>query len=240
MNPRLLILAACACLGACSSSSAPVEEPAVTSGRVNVFISPMGEPFRSSAGQPYPLDVWFDRADTNHDGALSLQEFQADAVAFFQRLDLNHDGVIDGAELSAYEQTVAPEILPSIARLSAKDLPSSVDGEAQNRKSEEIENEAASGEENRPKAPLLAGATVFGITPEPEPVSAADTDFDGKVTMAEWMAAAQRRFDLLDKNHDGRILRSELPKTAAEKIAEKAARRERREQASAGGRSSDP
>lgn len=238
MNLRLLILAACAGLGACASS--PAEEEAVTHGRINVFISPMGEPFRGGANDPYPIDVWFNRVDTNHDGALSWEEFKADAIAFFKRLDVSHDGVIDGAELTQYEQTVAPEILPRIARLTAKDIPPLPSNDSNAQKAREAQEQAASGQENRPEAPILAGAAVFSVTSEPEPVAASDGDFDGKITLDEWIAAARRRFDLLDLNHDGLIRRSELPKTPAEKLAEKDARRERREHAGSGGQASAP
>ena len=215
--------AACGLLAACAS---PPGEEAPVRGRVNVFISPMGEPFRGGANDPYPLDRWFTRVDANHDGALEWEEFKADADVFFRQLDTNHDGVLDGAEVSAYEQDIAPEILPRVARLTAKDiapLPSS-DPET-NR--DRAERQDATGPVTRPRAGLLAGAAVFGVTSEPEPVAASDTDFDGKVTLAEWDQSARRRFDLLDKNQDGRIDRAELPKTPAEKMADKAEKRER-------------
>ena len=225
MSRKLTIAAAaCVLLGACANSE-PAEEAPVL-GKINVFISPMGEPFRAGAMDPYPMERWFARADANHDGALDWPEFRADADSFFRQLDRNHDGVIDGAEVTAYEQEVAPEILPRVARLTSKDIPPLPSNNPDvNRQREEI-NAAANGRETRPRAGLLAGAAVFGITPEPEPVAASDTDFDGKVTLAEWDQSARRRFDMLDKNHDGRIDRAELPKTPAEKLADKAKARE--------------
>ena len=39
---------------------------------------------------------------------------------------------------------------------------------------------------------------------EPEPVSGADFDLDGRVSLDEWMRAADRRFDLLDADKTGR------------------------------------
>ena len=210
--------AACALLTACVS---PPGDEAPVRGRINVFISPMGEPFRGGDKDPYPLGAWFARADTDHDGALSWDEFKADAAAFFKRLDSNGDGVLDGAEIAAYEQDVAPEILPRVSRLSAKDIAPLPSDDPERNRAREAENEAASGQETRPRAGLLAGAAVFGVTAQPEPVASADTDFDGKVTLAEWMRSARLRFDLLDLNHDGRIARAELPKTPAEKMAEK-------------------
>ena len=227
-NPRMsrkLAIAAAAC-GLMAACATPPGEEAPVRGRVNVFISPMGEPFRGGSADPYPLDRWFARADVNHDGALDWDEFKADADAFFRQLDTNHDGVLDGAEVSAYEQEVAPEILPRVARLTAKDIPPlpSVDPDTN---TERYARQDATGPVTRPRAGLLAGAAVFGVTSEPEPVAAADTDFDGKVSLAEWDQSARRRFDLLDKNQDGRIQRAELPKTPAEKMADKAEKRER-------------
>jgi hypothetical protein len=223
---RKLAIAAAACtlLTACLGAQ-PGEEPQVR-GKINVFISPMGEPFRGGDVDAYPLERWFARADTNHDGALDWAEFKADADSFFRQLDRNHDGVIDGAEVSAYEQEVAPEILPRVARLTSKDIPPlpSTDPEINRQRDEILAYQ--NGRETRPRAGLLAGAAVFGVTPEPEPVAASDTDFDGKITLSEWDQSARRRFDMLDKNQDGRIERAELPKTPAEKMADRAKTRQ--------------
>ncbi len=190
--------------------------------RLNIFISPSGEPFHAPPGSS-PVDVWFARVDANHDGVITLEEFKADAEAFFHRLDANGDGIVDGFEVSDYEQKIAPEILPRIARLTARDIPPLPDttAGAHDRKSVERENEKPPS--NREGEPM--GAAMFMLMNEPEPVAAADTDFDGKVTLAETLAAARRRFEALDKAQDGRLTRAELPKTPAERQAEKAARK---------------
>ena len=225
MTPRLFFAAAAlAALAACAAP-VPGTEPAFE-GSINVFISPMGEPFRGGKDDAYPIDRWFARVDTDHDSALSWDEFKADATAFFRQLDLNHDGVIEGDEVSNYEQNVAPEILPRVARLTARDIPPLPARDPQTNRDREATNAATQDMAIRPRAGLLAGAAVFGVTPEPEPVAASDTDFDGKITLQEWLQSAHRRFDLLDLNHDGRVARAELPKTPAEKMAEKARRRE--------------
>ena len=227
-NNLLIAAAACGLLIGCASS--PPAEEAPVRGRINVFISPMGEPFRGGAADAYPLDRWFARVDANRDGALDWSEFKADADAFFKQLDANHDGVLDGAEVSAYEQDVAPEILPRVSRLTAKDIAPLPSNDPDRNRDRAERDAAANAQVTRPRAGLLAGAAVFGVTPEPEPVAASDTDFDGKIALAEWDQSARRRFDLLDKNHDGRIDRSELPKTPAEKMADKADQRERRKE----------
>ncbi|WP_174273930.1 EF-hand domain-containing protein [Sphingomonas bacterium] len=44
---------------------------------------------------------WFDRADANHDGAVTLAEAQTAVLAMFDRLDANHDGTITPDEMRA-------------------------------------------------------------------------------------------------------------------------------------------
>jgi hypothetical protein len=206
-------------LSACASGR---EGPPPPRREVNVFISPAGEPFRGGATGAYPIGAWFDRADANHDGALTLAEFQADAEAFFRRLDRNHDGVIDGAELDTYEQTIAPEILPRVARLTARDIPPLPDTN-QGRSEERQREQGREPGRRRGGRDFGGGAGPFALTGEPEPVAAADTNFDGKVSLAEFLAVTQGRFERLDLDHDGRLTRSELPKTAAQRIAEREA-----------------
>ena len=56
------------------------------------FISPMGEPFRARSTADDTLARWFQQADRNHDGVLTVDEMQADAGRFFATLDENNDG----------------------------------------------------------------------------------------------------------------------------------------------------
>jgi len=46
-------------------------------------------------------DAWFDRADANHDGKLSLAEASAGPLAMFDKVDSNHDGTISPQEHEA-------------------------------------------------------------------------------------------------------------------------------------------
>ena len=214
------ICGASALLWACATPQGDVPR-----GTINVFISPSGEPFRGGSRDPYPVDVWFARADTDHDGALSRAEFVADAVGFFHKLDQNGDGVVDGAELSAYEQNTAPEILPRVVGLTARDVPPLPATTESEREDQAIAR--SQQEEPRRLGPAISGAAFFGLLPEDEPVASNDADFDGRITLQEWDQSARRRFDLLDKNHDGRLDRAELPKTPAERLAARAEAREK-------------
>ena len=73
------------------------------------------------------------------------------------------------------------------------------------------------------------GAAAYGLLAEPEPVTAADTDLDSRITKAEFLEAAERRFKLLDKRKDGKLTPDELPMTASQ-----AGGRGRQDQGSAG------
>jgi hypothetical protein len=59
------------------------------------------------------------------------------------------------------------------------------------------------------------GAARFSLLNEPEPLTGADTDIDGKVTVAEWTRATTRRFDRLDKAQAGKLTLDGLQTPAA-------------------------
>lgn len=161
--------------------------PAAPAGQL--FISPMGEPFRAVGEAVYPVGEWFSRADTDKDGALSSDEFVLDARAFFAVLDANKDGEIDGFEDTDYESKIAPE-------LAAGGLA------------------PGAGSDRRRRDRLEpAGAARFGLLPEPQPLRSADANVDFKVTAAEWDQTASRRFAKLDKDANRRLARDELPET---------------------------
>jgi hypothetical protein len=68
------------------------------------------------------------------------------------------------------------------------------------------------------------GATRDGpvqLLADPEPVSGADLDLTSKITLAEWLAATDRRFDMLDKKRQGFLdhdaLLAMLPKAGRER-----------------------
>jgi len=82
------------------------EAPPPPGPRVRLFISPMGEPFRGPDG----FGTWLVGADADHDGAVTLAEFRADAERFFRVLDTDGNGYIDGFEMQAYERERVPEI----------------------------------------------------------------------------------------------------------------------------------
>jgi hypothetical protein len=198
----------------------------------NIFISPAGRPYRAHPDEPYPVALWFAEADANHDGKLTRDEMRADAVAFFRTLDTNHDGVLDGVEVQTYEQTVAPEILPRIEGLHAGE---GFDPNLDLADQRNTERPGSSGrgrggyQPSQPRQPKgetgAQGAAVYSLINQPEPVAAADADFDGKVTLAEFEAAADRHFDILDTKQLGYLTLAGLPKTPIQEAIDQAAKR---------------
>jgi hypothetical protein len=204
-----------------------------------LFISPCGEPYRGRPGDAYPVVLWFKQADLNRDGVIDKTEFRADHAGFFDALDPEHKGVLDGSDVAFYEHKVVPDLygperidfqLPSAS-------PSGRDGarliKVQGRLSGQLGNpnnpqdqpmsgiEGAQGPAGglgaHRKAPVaLVGAQAYTLLAEAEPLSAADVNLDGRITKAEFMAAADRRFALLDRRHDGRLTLDELPMTVTQ------------------------
>jgi len=174
-----------------------------------LFVSPSGEPFRLSPTCPDPLKAWFDRVDANHDGFIDRFEFRADAATFFKTLDENGDGVIDGFEVADYESKIVPELAEQAeGRMPGQFAPSrsAPDQDRPHRPGQrgaeqhrEAHDDAADGAHGR------GGRGIGQLLNEPEPVSGADFSLDSHITQAEWMRAADQRFDLLDTAKTGRL-----------------------------------
>lgn len=161
--------------------------------RAQLFISPSGQPFRAPPGRPYPAAAWFAQADRDHDGRLTRAEFQADAAAWFKVLDVNADGEISMPEVTHWEEDLVPEITRSTFGGGR--------GGALKHNVIDTRNQ---------------GAAAYSVINEPHPIRGADADFSMRVSQAEWRAAADRRFDLLDVDKDGAIALAELPQTPAQ------------------------
>lgn len=197
---------------------------------VRLFISPSGEPFRGDDG----LRRWLAQADTDHDGSVNLVEFRADAMHAFKVLDTNGDGVIDGLELQHYEHDIVPEVAtetfdagPTAGRpeggsgrrgdggggrgggggRSGGRSGGGMDGR---RDGGNFGPDLSQQQDTRVPGAGRMGAARYSLINEPEPISAADADLDGKVTLAEWMAITDRRFAKLDHLKTGKLTQESL------------------------------
>ncbi len=167
--------------------------------QVQLFISPSGQPFRAPAGQPYPSAAWFAAADRDHDGRLTRDELRADAEAWFKVIDVNGDGEVSMPEVTHWEEVLVPEITRA-----------TFGGYGGGRGGALGRNEVDT---------RAQGAATYSLINEPHPIRGADADFSFSVSKAEWRAAADRRFDLLDDKDgvkDGVILLADLPHTPAQ------------------------
>ena len=152
------------------------------------FISPAGEVFHGGDA----LAAWFTGADADKDGALTLAEFRADALRFFKIVDANGDGRVDGSETLRYENELAPEVtqlgMMGAGRPGAGDV------------------RRGNGSDPTPRRkPEQHLAGRFALLNTPQPVRAADEDFNGHVTQEEWSRAARRRFEMIDKAKAGKL-----------------------------------
>jgi hypothetical protein len=170
------------------------------------FISPMGEPFRARSATDDTLARWFVQADRNHDGALNADEMIADADRFFATLDSDHNGEIDPDELAHYEYDVAPDIQVMSKTRRAPGVAASKPEKSKRRRrpGDEIDDSALA------IGGGLQGGARYGLLNMPEPVAAADTDFDRGISLAEFRQAAAARFALLDRVHAGRLSLAQL------------------------------
>ena len=185
------------------------------------FISPMGEPIRARQPNEDTLARWFNQVDRNHDGFITPDEMVADAVRYFTEvLDANHDGQIDPDELVHYEWTIAPEIQVNSRFRHARapgEKPPKEDaehaGDGLPYGAERHMREGGGPGGGRERFQLdngPQGAARYALLNLPEPVAAADYDFNRAITLEEFKQAARERFQLLDKTHQGRLTLAQL------------------------------
>jgi hypothetical protein len=208
--PFLFLALLAPAAGAPVSASTPIM---VTGHPWAPFISPMGEPFRAHSATDDTIANWFRQADTNGDGLITIDEMVADAKRFFAKLDTNDDGQIDPDELAHYEWEVAPDIqvMARTRRAPGQPAPTMREGGADDgdsradRRRRDAQTDSTLG-----LGGALQGAARYSLLDMPEPVAAADTDFNGVITLEEFRAAAMARFHLLDRANAGKLTLAEL------------------------------
>jgi hypothetical protein len=208
MTVRSLILAAAAVavasLAAAPVLAAPTRPQTTPLAEPNLFISPSGQPFRSKAGEPYPVVAWFNKTDTNHDGKIDREEFRAEATAFFNMLNVRKNGVIDDEIIDLYEKRIVPEIIN--ANIQAAGAPTTSDSPAY-----------SSPSDYKTKR---QGAAQYGLLNNAEPLRSADRSFRGLIQLKDMLAQADQNFDELDYDHKGYLTLEDLPRPPAEETAE--------------------
>jgi hypothetical protein len=174
------------------------------------FVSPMGEPFRPPSSGEAPIARWFVQADRNRDGMLTANEMQLDADRFFARLDGNRDGSVDPDEIRTYEWEIAPEIQVNSDWRRKRGEPAPQPRRGKDEDSGDIVQKRVHDPHDGYQVNGLQGAARYGLLNIPQPVAAADADFNRVITLAEFRQAAAYRFGLLDGEKRGRITLAEL------------------------------
>ena len=196
-----------------AAAPAPASGPITVTGHAWApFISPMGEPYRAHSPTDDTLANWFARADRNRDGLLTADEMQADAERFYAVLDADRNGDIDPDELANYEYEIAPDIQVMSKTRAA---PGTVAPRPPETRAEGDSGRRRHGHDDDDFSSLaigggLQGAARYGLLNIPEPVAAADTDFDRGISLAEFRQAAISRFALLDASHSGKLTLNQL------------------------------
>ena len=133
---------------------------------------------------------------------LTADEMQADAERFFAELDTDHDGEIDPDELVHYEWEVAPEIQVNVEAEAPAPATRRQGEIARDRDRRGCRRGGATAGDGY-RWTGLQGAARYALLNMPEPVAAADADFNRAITLDEFRQAALDRFQLLDKEHAG-------------------------------------
>lgn len=128
---------------------------------------------------------------------------------WFSRVDAKHDGRIDRDEFRADAQQYF------------KRLDTNGDGVIDGFEIAAYEKSVATDLDVGGQGFARGGsADVASLLSDPEPVSSADLKLNAHITLAEWLAVADQRFDMLDEKHEGYLtregLRALLPKFARE------------------------
>jgi len=197
MRPlTFLVIASASCLAA-----APVSAK-------DLYLSLMGEPFRTSESGERPFDQWFKLADQDGNGSISRLEFRGDAETFFATLDGNGDKVIDADEMAEYER-----MAPGRTRAAgggAREVSSARPEPKSSAPVDEGQVAIVSSGKVPSATRIHVADNRIDFSTVPQPVAMADLNLDRRVTLEEFVKTAGKRYTNYDVDQDGRLTPKEL------------------------------
>ncbi|MCX7864901.1 MAG: EF-hand domain-containing protein [Novosphingobium sp.] len=146
----------------------------------------------------------FPKPDSNGDGVVTRSEAQAHAAAMFARLDANKDGQIDEADRAMLREQMRSRMF---ARLDA-DNNGSI-SRAEFMASDHPGKHRHAGSEQHADSPGKHHHRDGHGVGHGKMLKMADADGDGRISPAEFTAAADKRFAAIDADNDGRITMQE-------------------------------
>jgi len=178
----------------CSSHHTPDTQSILS----RMLYSPNGEPLNGGPlGRPTceeALSHWFERIDIHHGGTISRDEFMADAQVQFRRMDIDGNGYLVSEEVERFRQPYRQQ--PASEVIVPEQKADQPQQDKRKRASKHKHND--DNDENSQSSDSS------------DPVMAADTDLDFRVTSDEFMAHAQKVFATLDSNQDNVLSRDEV------------------------------
>lgn len=144
------------------------------------------------------------KPDSDGDGVVTRAEAQAHAAAMFAKMDVNSDGQIDQTDRDLRRQEMRSKMF---AKLDAdndgsisRDEFMAFERPGKHRHGMDGATEDGPGKHHRWGGKGHRGGKMMKM---------ADTNNDGKISQAEFIAAADKRFTAIDADNDGRITKEE-------------------------------
>ena len=151
--------------------------------------------------------------DANSDGVIARAEAQAAATAMFAKFDANKDGKLDQSDREAHHQEMRGKMFEMLdtnknGSISQQEF---MAGRGPGR--EGMRGHGGPGMEGRRGGHDGSGMGMnhgrHGGGHGMMMMQKADTNNDGAVSQAEFLAAANKRFDMADANKDGNVTKEE-------------------------------
>jgi hypothetical protein len=167
------------------------------------------------------------RADSDGDGVVTRAESQAHAEAMFAKLDENNDGKLDQTDRDARRERMKAKMFDkldadqdgSVSREEFMAFEGHRMGRHWGKGGMAGRREGGPGMDGPRKyhGMGMRGSDGMGMRGRHGMMMGADTDNDGALSQAEFLAAAGKRFDAVDSDSDGKITLEDRQKKRQER-----------------------
>lgn len=158
----------------------------------------------------YHHGAMFQKADTNGDGAVTLDEAKAQSAEIFAKLDLDGNGSLTHEEMKEAHQKMRVEWRKEMAGKRFERMDIDDDGSVTREEMEEAAEKRMQRSGDRDWGKSRRGDGYghhgkYGKRGDGPRFGRADTDKDGKVSLDEFNAGGEKMFKRFDRDGDGKI-----------------------------------